>query len=327
MSFSVDTKNELSRLNTEKKCCMLAEIAGFIRFCGSIRLAGLGKFEVVMSTENLAVLRHYKALIKEYFDVETQVSEAEGRSIKKASSYELTIKSENGSEQVLREIGILMVKEGSNTLSDGIYDVLIKTKCCRKAYLRGAFLASGTISEPEKGYHFEILCNTPKLAADMAKLLNGFSSISAKIVTRNKRYGVYLKDADQIGDVLKIMGVSAQLFKMEDVILLKQIKNKSNRMRNCDTANVEKTVSAAEKQIKAIRLLMEKGVLEKLDKKLISVATVRMENPYASLVELGSLLDIPLKKSGVNHRLKKLEALAEKYKEEYNGTTNIEKKR
>lgn len=326
MSFSVDTKNELSRLNVEKKCCMLAEIAGFIRFCGSIRLAGLGKFEVVMSTENLAVLRHYKALIKGYFDLETKVAETEGHGIKKVSAYELRITSENGSEQVLREIGILMVKEGSNFISDGIYDPLIKTKCCKRAYLRGAFLGSGTIGEPEKGYHFEILCNTHKLAVDMAKLLNGFSAISAKIITRGKRYGVYLKDAEQIADVLKIMEVSAQLFKLEDVRMLKQIKNQSNRMRNCDTANVEKTVSAAEKQIKSIKTLIDHGVLEKLDKKLVNIAMVRLENPYASLAELGGLLESPLKKSGVNHRLKKLEVLAKTYEEEFYGSENIEKK-
>ncbi|MGP1569679.1 MAG: DNA-binding protein WhiA [Eubacteriales bacterium] len=326
MSFSVDTKNELSRLNVEKKCCMLAEIAGFIRFCGAIRLAGLGRFEVVMSTENLAILRHYKALIKEYFDLETKVNHTQGSGIKKASAYELRITSENGSEQVLREIGILMVREGSNFISDGIYDALIKTKCCRRAYLRGAFLGAGTISEPEKGYHFEILCNTEKLAVDMAKLLNAFSAINAKIVARSKRYGVYLKDAEQIADVLKIMGVSAQLFKLEDIRLLKQIKNQSNRMRNCDTANVEKTVSTAEKQIKAIKRLIKTGMFEKLDKKLVEIATVRMENPYVSLAELGNLVEPPLKKSGVNHRLKKLESIAETYEEEFYGSANTEKK-
>ncbi len=326
MSFSSDTKNELARTDITKKCCMLAEIAGFIRFCGSIRLSGGGKFEIVMSTENLAVLRHYKALIRGYFALDTTVAETEGRSLKKGNSYELRIKSENGSEQVLREIGILMVKEGSNVISDGIYEALIKTKCCKKAYLRGAFLASGTMSEPEKGYHFEILCNTKKLALDMIKLFNGFSGISAKMITRNKRYGVYIKDVEQIADVLKIMGVSGQLFKLEDVILIKQIKNQSNRMRNCDTANVEKTVSAAEKQIRAINMLSKKGVLAKLDKKLVDVAITRLENPYASLIELGALLEPPLKKSGVNHRLKKLEAIAKRYEEGYYGSENIKAK-
>lgn len=311
MSFSFEIKNELSRLAIEKKCCMLAEIAGFIRFCGSIRLVGLGKFEVVMSTENLAVIRHYKTLIKEYFDIDSKVGESEKHSIKKTVTYELRIGSENGSEQVLREVGILMVKEGSNTISDGIYEGIIKTKCCKRSYLRGAFLASGTISEPEKSYHFEILCNTGKLAMDMAKLLNSFSMINAKIVERRKKYGVYVKDAEQIADILKIMEVSSLLFKFEDVRVLKQIKNKSNRLRNCDTANLKKTVITAERQITAINKLVEKKMLAGLDRKLVDIAMLRLENPDASLEELGEMLDPPLKKSGVNHRLKKLEKAAE----------------
>lgn len=311
MSFSVETKNELARLNTVKKCCMLAEIAGFIRFCGSVRLAGLGKISLVMSTENLAVIRHYKTLIKEYFNLDTKVFNGEENCLKKTSSYELHIDSEHGSEQILREVGILMVREGSNYFSDGIYDELIRTKCCRKSYLRGAFLASGTITEPDKGYHFEILCNTEKIATDMAKLLKTFTGITPKTVKRKKKVGVYIKQSEQIGDILRIMGVSGQVLQFEEVRLVKQLTNDTNRLSNCDTANVKKTVMAAEKQVYAIKKLIEKDVLYTLDNKLISAAEARLANPSANLEEIGNLMKPPLKKSGVNHRLKKLEKIAE----------------
>ena len=136
MSFSSETKNELARIMPEKKCCMLAEIAGFIRFAGSIHLAGGGKFRIVMTTSNPAVARHYKTLIKTYFSVDTTVGMGQESSPKKGHSYMLSIGPENLSEQILRETGILMVKEGMNFISDGIYDGLVRTKCCRKSYLR-----------------------------------------------------------------------------------------------------------------------------------------------------------------------------------------------
>ena len=137
MSFSAETKNELARVEPEKKCCQLAEIAGFVRVSGSIRLAGGGKFKIVITTENPAAARHYKKLIKEYFQVDTELEIGESTSLKKGHTYMLTIGPEMRSEQKLRETGILLVREGNNYISDGIYEDLIKTKCCRKAYLRG----------------------------------------------------------------------------------------------------------------------------------------------------------------------------------------------
>ena len=181
MSFSTDTKNELAHVEPEKKCCMLAEIAGFIRMGGSIRLAGGGKFRIVTTTEQPAVARHYKKLLKEYFGIDAELAVGQGSSLKKGKTYLLTIGPETLSEQILRETGILMVKEGMNYISDGIFDGLIRTKCCRKAYLRGIFLASGTITDPEKSYHLEISCNSQILAADVRKLINSFVDLHAKI--------------------------------------------------------------------------------------------------------------------------------------------------
>ena len=140
MSFASETKNELARMLPEKKCCMLADIAGFMRLAGSIRLVGGGRFEIVMMTSNLAVVRHYKTLIRNYFSVDIGIGVEQGNTLEKSSNYILSIGPEDRSEQILREAGILMVKEGMNFISDGIYDGIIKTKSCRKSYLRGEFL-------------------------------------------------------------------------------------------------------------------------------------------------------------------------------------------
>ncbi|MGN0710811.1 MAG: DNA-binding protein WhiA [Anaerovoracaceae bacterium] len=311
MSFSLETKNELARLDQEKKCCQLAEIAGFIRMSGSIRLAGGGKFTIVMSTENPAVARHYKIMIKEYFDSEANLEIGQGTTLKKARVYTLTIGPEERSEQILREIGILMVREGMNFISDGIYDGLIKTKCCRKAYLRGVFLASGTITDPEKSYHIEFVCTTQTLANDVKKLINSFVGLHAKQIQRKKSYVVYVKESEQIVDILNILKAHGQLLKFEDTRILKEMRNKTNRISNCDSANLDKTLNAAEKQIMAIKTIENKKGLDSLNDKLREVAYLRLENPEATLQELADMMDPPMKKSGINHRLKKLEEIAE----------------
>lgn len=312
MSFSVDTKNELAHLEQEKKCCMLAEIAGFIRMCGSIRLAGGGKFAIVVTTENPAVARHYKKIIKDYFDVESNLEIEQGTSLNKGHIYLLNIGPEERSEQILRETGILMVKEGMNFLSDGIYEGLIKTKCCRKAYLRGVFLGAGTISDPEKGYHIEFVCNTQVLSNAVKKLINSFKGLHAKQVQRKKSYVVYVKESEQIVDILNILKAHGQLLKFEDTRILKEMRNKTNRINNCDSANLDKTLNASEKQVEAIKLIEKKKGLDFLNIKLKEVALLRLENPDATLQELADMLQTPLKKSGVNHRLKKIQEIASK---------------
>ena len=312
MSFSADTKNELAHVEPEKKCCMLAEIAGFIRMCGSIRLAGGGKFEIVTATEHPAVARHYKRMLKEYFGIDAELAVGQGSGLKKGRSYLLSIGPENLSEQILRETGILMVKEGMNYISDGIYDGLIRTKCCRKACLRGIFLASGTITDPEKSYHLEFSCSSQILAGDVKKLINSFVDLHAKVSARKKNYAVYVKEAEQIIDILAIMGAHSQIFAFEDVRITKEIRNKANRINNCDNANIDKTLNAAEKQLSWIHKIQETKGLAFLPDKLREVAVLRLENPEATLQELADMMDPPMKKSGLNNRFRKIEELAGK---------------
>lgn len=312
----METKNELARIEPEKKCCMLAEIAGFMRFAGSVGLAGGGKFRMVMTTPNLAVVRHYKKLIRTYFDVDTEIeigkSEAFGKSLKgaRANEYIIRIDPENNSEMILREMGILIVREGMNTLSDGIYDGLIRTKCCRKAYLRGAFLGAGTLNNPENSYHFEISTGSEVLAKELRRLINTFVDINAKVVKRKAKYGVYLKARDQIADVLAIMGASKQYFDYQDVMIRKDAMSSARKIEQLDLVNMDKAIRAAERQIADIRKVEAKMGLDCLSPKLREVAAARLNNPDMGIEELGREFDPPLSKSGVNNRLRRISEIA-----------------
>lgn len=317
MSFASDTKNELARIQPEKKCCMLAEISGFLRVAGSIGLQGLGKFNIRITTENPAVARHYKKLLQDYFGIETKLEIGEGKAVGKARNgkkyaYSITIDPENLSEQILRETGMLLIKEGNNYFSDGIYDGLIRTKCCKKAYLRGVFMGAGTMSNPEKNYDLEFVVGSETMATDLRKLINSFVDLSCKSLKRGKRYVVYMKKADYISDILAIMGASNQVFAMEEIRIKKAMVNSAKRSVNCDNANMDKTIEASIRQTAAIRKIDEKIGINALPEKLREVARLRLENPDISITALGELCNPPLKKSGINNRMKKIEETAAK---------------
>lgn len=310
MSFAAETKNELSRLEPEKKCCQLAEIAGFLRVSGSIRLAGGGRFKIVTATDNPAVARHYKRLIKEYFNVETALEIGDAQGPKKGHIYMLTIDPDMHSEQILRETGILLVREGNNFISDGIYSTLIRSKCCKKSYLRGVFMGSGTMNDPSRGYHLELVCATQTLAADLRKMINSFVDLNAKIVKRKDKYIVYMKSSDNICDTLSIMGAHSQRLLFEEVVLNKGIVNATVRLTNCDNANTDRTLDASSRQIACIRKIEKLRGLDFLPPKLRQAAQLRLEYPEASLIQLGEMMDPPMKKSGINNRFRKIEDIA-----------------
>lgn len=312
MSFNKETKNELTRELSVRKCCMLSEIAGFIRICGRIGLAGGGKFKIVMPTENPVIARYFKMIIKQYFSVEAFIEVDEAINFNRGKTYLVTIRPEDRSEEILRETGILMIREGMNFISDGIYKDLIKKKCCKKSYLRGLFLGAGSITDPEKNYHFELSTTSKALAHDIMKLLSSFTDIFPKISQRKKEYIVYIKDSNQIVDLIAIMGASNTLFQYEDIRIKKGIKNRANRINNCDQANIDKSIVASHKQIESINKIKSKVGLDKLPLKLKEIAIARLENPDYTLAELGEILNPPIKKSGVNKRLSKIEDFANK---------------
>jgi DNA-binding protein WhiA len=313
MSFSADVKNEVARSEEQKNCCTLAEIAGFIRMCGSVKLSGGGKLDLKITTENPAIARAFLKRIKSYFGVNANLKIGQNNLLKKGYIYELTIGAENNAEQILRETGILRVKEGHNYFPDDISSDLVKTRCCKRAYLRGAFLGAGTVSHPEKSYHMEIVCSSLALAHDLKRLINSFG-FRSKVTTRRNSHVVYLKESEQISDFLALIGANKHVLEFENVRIVKELRNKTNRIVNCESANLDKTINSASRQIEMIRLIESKGGLACLPEKLREIALLRLEHPESSLAELGQMLEPPLKKSGVNHRFRKLEEIAERFR-------------
>jgi hypothetical protein len=313
MSFSSETKNELARVLPEKKCCMLAEISGFLRVAGSLRLAGNGKFKIVLTTENPAVARHYKTLIKAYYGIDAKLEIGESNSPGKSGySYSLTIKPEDRSDLILRETGILLVKAGEDYISDGIYFNNLRSKCCKKAYLRGVFLGCGSITDPGKRYQLEFITSSKKFAADLKKLINSFVDLNANVATRRTSYVVYIKRASYISDMLAIMKAYNSMLEFQNVMINKGIRADATRMTNCDNANLDRALMTAEKQLMQIKKIEAKLGLENIPGALRELALIRLEHPDANLTEIGELLNPPIKKSGVNKKFKKLEEIADK---------------
>lgn len=341
MSFSSDVKGELARLEPKKKCCMLAEIAGFLRVSSSLRLAGGGRWGIVAVTENAAIARHYKKLIQDYF--RNNVTLGIGDSHKPGASsrgnkrrYYLNIDPDEKSMQILRETGMMLIREGDDYFSDGIYQPIIKSKCCRRSYVRGIFLGCGTVSDPRKSYHLEFVLDKGQTAADLRKLIGSFVDLSANLSRRGEAYIVYMKRAAYISDMMGIMGADNAVLEIENIRIGKSLHRDVQRMINCDDANVDRTLKAAEEQKGWIRTIQEAGLraeghdpgamnpeeaealfnegagLRGLPEPLREVALLRLRRPAASLSEIGEALEPPIGKPAVSKRFARLKAIAEK---------------
>ena len=309
MSFTSDIKKELTTISVNKKCCQLAQVAGFLRFAGSLTI-GTGGLGIRITTDNPAVLRLFVTLIKDYFGTKGELSvENSVQPLSKGRTYGLDITAEMNSEGILRESGILGVREGQNYITETLRSDIIKKRCCKKAFLRGAFLAAGMATDPAKAYQLEIVCESEQLASEMRKLIANVG-LKAKISKRRSKFVIYMKDAEQISDFLGIIGASNQLFKFENTRITKEMRNAANRALNCENANLQRAVNAAQKQIADIKTIEEKQGLESLSENLKQTALLRMEYPELSLAELSQMFDPPVAKSGLNHRLARLSEIA-----------------
>ena len=189
--------------------------------------------------------------------------------------------------------------------------LLIKNACCRRAFLRGAYLVIGSMSDPEKSYHLEFVCSTEGQAVQMQEIIRDFG-IEARIIIRKNHYVVYLKEGTGIVDLLNVMGAHVSLMNLENLRIVKEMRNSINRRVNCETANITKTVNASSKQVKDIKLIQEREGLDSLQEGLREAALIRLEYPDATLKELGQYLNPPVGKSGINHRLRKLSEIADR---------------
>lgn len=284
MSFSSEVKQELERQISSARHCQLAELAALLHFCGQYGRDGEGRYTIGFQTENEAIVRKGFTLLAKTFNIEADV-------------------------WVDREkIAELHQKIGD--LEEPVSSLLLKNSCCQRAFLRGAFLSVGSISDPSKGYHLEFVCTSGEKALQLQHIMQGFE-IDAKIVRRKKYHVVYVKEGSAIVDLLNVCGAHVSLMNLENLRILKEMRNSINRRVNCEAANINKTVSAASRQISDIEFLREHYDFSLLPEPLRQMAEVRLENPDAPLKDLGGLMDPPVGKSGVNHRLRKLSELAE----------------
>jgi DNA-binding protein WhiA len=315
VSFSSIAKNEMCRIPEEKECCDIAEVSALLRMSGTIQIHGKQGLSLRITTENPAIARRTFTLMKNVFNIHTEILVKKNNTLKKNNIYLLSISQEQGARNVLIKTSMLReYEDGTLGFNNKISPEVMKRSCCRRAYLRGAFLGGGSISNPEKTYHMEFVANTIEQADELVKLIGSFD-LHAKIIQRKNSYVVYLKEGEQIVDLLNIIGAHSALLDLENVRVYKEVRNNVNRLVNCETANLNKTVDAAFRQMEAIRFIQKKVGLRKLPPNLRDIAEVRINNPDITLKEIGEMLDPPIGKSGVNHRLRKIEKIAEELRD------------
>lgn len=315
LSFSSKVKAELARHIGQSRHCRVAEIAAIINTCGKIHCSESNKFTLKIQTENAAVARKCYTLIKKTFAGNTEIVVRRNTSFQKNRIYLLLLTDDDNVRKILLATKLLDYEEKEKHIVNQIHPLIVQSTCCKRAYIRGAFLGGGSLSDPEKTYHLEFVNTSYTHSVQLQEMINSFE-MDAKIVRRKKYYVVYLKEGSQIVDLLNIMEAHVALMDLENVRIVKEMRNKVNRIVNCETANLKKTVSAAVKQLEDIQYIESTIGLNSLPKSLEEVANFRMQFKDASLKELGQMLDPSVGKSGVNHRLRKINSIAEKIREQ-----------
>lgn len=285
MSFSGEVKEELAKHISSARHCQLAELAAILHFCGQYGQDVDGTYTIGFETENELLVRKGFTLLKKTFNIDTGLG--------------------------LTEEDFQAISSKIGDLEAIVSPLTVKNSCCRRAFLRGAFLSVGSISDPNKSYHLEFVCTKEVQAKQLLEIMGDFDVIG-KIVRRKKYFVVYVKEGSAIVDLLNVFEAHKALMEFENLRILKEMRNSINRKVNCEAANITKTVNAAARQIDDIVFIRDFYGLENLPEQLREMAAVRLEYPDATLKELGELLDPPVGKSGVNHRLRKLSEFAEK---------------
>lgn len=310
MTFSSKIKDELSRSEIADKPAARAETAALVRTMGYISFKGFSRMEVEFSTENAAVARRIFKLLKIAFEILTQVSVEKTNRLKKHNNYIIRIE-DKLAKQFLLDTRVAD-KEDFNIMSFdyGVPEELLTNDLCRRSYIKGSFMGCGSISDPEKSYHAEFVSSREEQSRGICNLLESYG-ITGKTIYRKNNYVTYIKESEQISDLLALMGANNAVLDFENVRAVKETRNQINRVINCETANLDKIVDTSMRQINSIKVLKKHKAIDKLPDHLRELAYLRLKHSNASLKELGEMLNPPLGKSGVNHRLRKIEEIAE----------------
>lgn len=313
MSFSDEVKHELIRIEIDanNKLAFEAELAGLIRMDGVIQIISQ-KLAVRINFFHGDLARKIYSLIKSNYNFKLEIVVKECNHFSRQHLFQLVLPPQEGIRDFLFKLGFL---DEDNSLIFKIKNEFMNNKNCQKAYLRGAFLGGGSVNSPQSEYHLEFRCEHQEQARDLLRLLKNFN-LKGHLTERKDKYVIYFKGYEEITLLLNIIGAHQALLKMEDVQVLKEVKNNVNRRVNCETANLDKTVKAAMGQLENIQLIEENGSLEELSEGLKEISRLRKAHPYASLKELGEFLNPPLSKSGVNHRLRRIRKIAQEIRGE-----------
>jgi len=309
MSFASQTKKELTLIE-QGDCCRQSELEALIATNGMLKnLSGRPVLDI--ETENVAIARRIYTLMKDSFAVHPEVVVRKKMRLRKNNVYAIRLSSRP--LELLARLGWNRIHVPRTPDAQTMLPALEKRRkrCCQKAYLRGAFLAAGSVNDPgSNSYHLEISVPQEDLGKTLVEMTD-FYELHAKLIQRKRGYVLYLKEGEKIVDFLNIIGAHQALLKFEDVRILKGMRNQVNRLVNCETANLNKTIIAAVRQVEVIRLIDERIGLQSLPNHLREVAELRLRYPDVNLQELAGRLQHKVSKSGLNHRFKKLEQIAE----------------
>ncbi len=308
MSFSTETKNELARVLSKKNYNNIIELSGIVRSSGSIQIVGYKKLSLKITTELSSVARKVFKLLKENFGINTKIYVRKNQTLKRNNNYILVVENEMGAEELLKKLGFLEEGEGFFT-KNKVPVNLFQDDESIKSFIRGMFIGGGSISNPDKNYHMEFVTNNREFSESLKDEINKLG-FNFKVVQRKNNYIVYLKESEQISDLLSIIGAHSALLSLQNAKIVKEMRNNVNRIVNCETANLSKTVNTAVRQIENIKFIESKIGIDKLPKNLQEIARVRIIYEDMSLKELGDMLSDPIGKSGVNYRLRKIEEIA-----------------
>jgi cell division protein WhiA len=306
VSFASETKKELTTLEI-KDCCSQSELSALIRMNGSLSFSNR-KLIVDIQTENAAIARRIYTLIKKNYQVPVELLVRKKMRLKKNNVY--IVRLAERAKEILEDLRIL--GEGFTFIHDIAQD-LVKKKCCRRSYLRGAFLAGGSVNNPEtSSYHLEVASLYKEHNDSLCELMNTFD-LNSKTLERKKGYITYLKEAEKITEFLNIIGAHNALMHFEDIRIVRDMRNSVNRLVNCETANLNKTIGASIRQVENIRFIEKTAGLQILPDKLREIAELRVLYQDVTLKELGDMVSGgSISKSGINHRLRKIDEIADK---------------
>ncbi|MCY6483290.1 DNA-binding protein WhiA [Clostridium aestuarii] len=315
MSFSSKVKNEICRYTKLTKKEATALLSGIMKVSGTLGFGGDKKINFRVTTENPAIARLVFKLLKEHFGMHAKLFVKRSNSLKKNNIYLVMITHEMKVKELLKEVGVLKEENGMILLEYSIPKSIIDIDECKRVFIRGVFLGGGSISNPEKTYHLEFVTHDENYAKELSQVINSYG-LNSKVIQRKSSYVIYIKEGEQIVDLLNIIGAHESLLELENVRIMKEMRNNINRLVNCETANLSKTVNAAVRQIESIKLIEKEIGFPRLPKNLREIAELRLNYPNESLKELGQMLNPQVGKSGVNHRLRRIEKIAEELRKE-----------